>query len=222
MLVTRPTSGAERTAIVLRQFLFVVLVALHLPGCEATAPEPPIRPVRADVTRDAAPLHPIEVRNPPSLGELDTGLHDVAGSPVGVACVTCHDPGSQDALARLADVPVDFHAGIELAHGTLRCESCHDPVDRTGLRLADGQSVAFADVVQLCGQCHGLKLRDFSKGSHGGGRGYWDRTKGPWIRNSCVACHSAHAPAYPVVMPAPPPNDRFLSVQRSEESSHHE
>jgi cytochrome c553 len=95
-------------------------------------------------------------------------------------------------------------------------------VDRTGLRLADGQSVAFADVVQLCGQCHGLKLRDFSKGSHGGGRGYWDRTKGPWIRNSCVACHSAHETAYPVVMPAPPPNDRFLSVQRSEESSHHE
>jgi hypothetical protein len=220
MLMTGPTTGAERTTIVLRHFLLVVLVAFLLPGCEASEPEPP--PPPAVVARDAAPVHAIELRNPPSLGELDTGHHDVAGSPVGVACVTCHAPGSEDALAHLADVPSDFHAGIELDHGTLSCESCHDPEDRTGLRLADGQSVVFADVVQLCGQCHGPKLRDFWKGSHGGGRGYWDRTQGPWIRNSCVACHSAHAPAYPLVMPAPPPNDRFLSVRASEESSHHE
>ena len=106
----------------------------------------------------------------------------------------------------------------------LRCESCHAPEDRTRLRLATGETLAMGEVVQLCGQCHGPKYRDFVKGSHGGGRGYWDRTKGPWIRNSCVACHRAHAPAYPTVMPAAPPNDRFLPRPESnaQEGTHHE
>jgi len=167
-------------------------------------------------------LHPIEVRNPPSLGEVDTGLRDASGAAIGVACATCHDPNDKGALARKDDVPNDFHGGIELAHGSLGCASCHDAEDRTRLRLADGETLAMQDVLQLCGQCHGPKYRDFWKGSHGGGRGYWDRTKGPWIRNSCVACHSPHAPVYPTVMPAPPPNDRFLDVQTREEGPGHE
>jgi hypothetical protein len=135
-LVTRPTTGAERTAIVLRLSLLVVLASFLLPGCEASAPEAAIQPVRAVMTRDAATFHPIELRNPPSLGELDTGLHDVAGSPVGVSCVTCHAPGSEEALASQAGVPKDFHAGIELAHGSLLY-----PVSRTrtfrGSKLRD-------------------------------------------------------------------------------------
>jgi hypothetical protein len=170
---------------------------------------------RADA--ESQPLHPIEVRNPPSLGTIDTGLRDAAGASVGVSCATCHEPGDEGALARKNEVPSDFHAGIELAHGTLRCQSCHDAKDRTRLHLADGETLAMGEVMQLCGQCHGPQHRDFWKGSHGGGRGYWDRTKGPWIRNSCVACHRAHAPAYPTVMPAPPPNDRFLPVNSVEE-----
>ncbi len=171
------------------------------------------------------PLHPVEIRNPPSLGTVDTGLRDAEGASVGIACVTCHAPGDEGALARKNEVPDDFHAGIEIEHGKLRCESCHDPEDLTRLRLAHGESVAMGDVLELCGQCHGPKLRDFNKGSHGGGRGYWDRSKGPWIRNSCVACHRAHAPAYPLVMPAPPPNDRFMplpSKQTTEEGPNHE
>ena len=170
----------------------------------------------------AHPLHPMEIRNPPSLGTIDTGIRDAAGSSVGIACSTCHDPHDDGALVRTNDVPSDFHAGIELAHGSLRCGSCHDSADRTRLRLADGETLVMDEVIRLCGQCHGPKLRDFMKGVHGGGRGYWDRSKGPWIRNSCVACHRAHAPAYPTVMPAPPPNDRFLPVGDKEESPPHE
>jgi hypothetical protein len=178
----------------------------------------------AEPESSSPPLHPVEIRNPPSLGTIDTGLRDATGASVGVSCATCHDPDDEGALARKNEVPGDFHSGIALAHGTLRCESCHDSEDRTRLRLADGETLAMGDVVQLCGQCHGPKYRDFMKGSHGGGRGYWDRTKGPWIRNSCVACHRAHAPAYPMVMPAPPPNDRFLPirVESAEESPSHE
>ena len=167
----------------------------------------------------APALHPIEVRQPPSLGTIDTGLRDAEGASVGVSCATCHDPDHPDALALDNTVPDDFHAGIEIAHGDLGCDSCHEPADRTRLRLADGESLAMGEVVRLCGQCHGPQHRDFWKGSHGGGRGYWDRTRGPWIRNSCVACHRAHAPAYPTVVPAPPPNDRFLPVRDAEEES---
>jgi len=176
------------------------------PGDPAIAPQP----------------HPIELRNPPSLGTLDTGLRDASGAVVGVACATCHDPDDEGALARKGEVPEDFHAGIDLMHGDLRCQSCHDPADRTRLRLADGATLPFDDVVNLCGQCHGPQRTAFWKGAHGGGRGYWDRTRGPWIRNSCVACHRAHAPAYPKVMPAAPPNDRFLPIEGVVEAPDHE
>lgn len=174
-----------------------------------------------------APLYPIEVRNPPSLGTVDTGLRSADGASVGVACATCHDPHHPDALARKADVPEDFHGAIELQHGNLPCASCHEPEDRTRLRLADGSTLPMSDVLNLCGQCHGPQLRNFWKGSHGGGRGHWDRSRGSWIRNSCVACHAAHAPAYPLVMPAPPPNDRFLPTttsthETSKEGAEHE
>jgi hypothetical protein len=172
---------------------------------------------------ESASLHPVEVRNPPSLGPIDTGLRDASGESVGVACETCHDPRHPDALALAGDVPEDFHGGISLEHGALRCESCHAPQDRTRLRLADGETLPLRDALRLCGQCHGPKLRDFRKGSHGGGRGYWDRASGPWIRNNCVSCHQAHAPAYPLVMPAPPPNDRFLPLHDvAKESDTHE
>jgi hypothetical protein len=42
-------------------------------------------------------------------------------------------------------------------------------------------------------------------------KGYWDLQRGPRQRNGCIGCHAAHAPAYPQVLPAPPPRDRFLS-----------
>ena len=175
------------------------------------------------------PLYPIEVHNPPSLGTVDTGLRDVTGASVGVACATCHDPDHPDALARIGEVPHDFHGAIEIEHGTLNCRSCHDYEDRSKLKLADGETLPMRDVLQLCGQCHGPQLRNFWKGSHGGGRGYWDRTRGPWVRNSCVACHTPHSPALPQVMPAPPPNDRFLPKPHlpehagaQTESAHHE
>ena len=106
-------------------------------------------------------------------------------------------------------------------HGELSCESCHDASDRTRLRLADGKTLPFDEVLTLCGQCHGPQRTAFHHGAHGGTRGYWDRTKGPQIRNSCVSCHRAHTPAYPMVVPAPPPNDRFLTDPNSEEGAEH-
>jgi formate-dependent nitrite reductase cytochrome c552 subunit len=184
------------------------VLLLSFSGALTMAPAP----TRAEApTRDVGLPHPMIVENPPTLGTVDTGLRDASGAPIGVACATCHAPGSAVALAARKGVPEGFHGEIRVVHGNLQCASCHDPVNRSLLRLAHGEGVEMGDVMRLCGQCHGPHLRDFEKGSHGGARGYWDRTRGPSVRNSCVACHAAHAPVYPLVLPAPPPNDRFLS-----------
>ncbi len=167
-------------------------------------------PAVAAGSADEPELHPVVVRHPETLGVLDTELRDVRGAPVGMACATCHAAGARPPIAGRAGAPEDFHAGVRLAHGTLTCNSCHDPADRTRLRLADGTSLALAEVMQLCGQCHGPQVRDYERGSHGGMTGYWDLSRGPRVRNSCVACHGAHEPSYPKVVPAAPPRDRFL------------
>jgi nitrate reductase cytochrome c-type subunit len=62
----------------------------------------------------------------------------------------------------------------------------------------------------LCAQCHGPQARDFQHGAHGGMTGYWDLSKGPRRRNSCIDCHDPHAPKYPAVMPVFPPAESGL------------
>jgi hypothetical protein len=144
-----------------------------------------------------------------TLGVIDTQQTTAPGAPAGIACATCHADGVRPAIASRAGAAA-FHLGVELRHGGLRCDACHAPADRTRLRLADGEEIAFPDVMRLCGQCHGPQLRDYQHGAHGGMRGYWDLSRGPRERNSCIVCHGAHEPAYPKVIPAAPPRDRFL------------
>lgn len=167
---------------------------------------------------------PEQIVHPPTLGTVDTGELDIHGAPIGVACATCHSAaaGAQP-LAERPGAPEVFHASVVLKHGNLKCASCHDSENRTLLHLADGETLQMAEVMQLCQQCHGPQYRDFVHGSHGGARGYWDTTRGPRIRNSCVACHAVHDPEYPLVYPAPPPRDRFLNpAQHSTETQVHD
>ena len=74
----------------------------------------------------ALSLHPIIIENPPTLGRLTTGLRDAAGRRIGIDCTTCHgaSAGGGTAMAALPETPDDFHAGIELVHGNLVCDSC--------------------------------------------------------------------------------------------------
>lgn len=166
----------------------------------------------ADPTRElgeAVPAnarHSTTVNQPSTLGVVDTPVKDVHGTSVGVACVTCHGPDATTAWAALPGEA--FHTGVNLKHGSIACASCHDPVDRTKLRLADGTSLEFADAMSLCAQCHGPQFRDYSHGSHGGMTGYWDTRRGPRERNHCVDCHAPHTPQYAKVMPVFPPADR--------------
>ncbi len=133
-----------------------------------------------------------------------------AGDAVTAACSTCHATREPDRSNRRADDLQTFHQGLVLAHGHVSCLSCHNAANYDSLMLADGTPVAFTDVMQLCGQCHGPQTRDYHHGAHGGMTGYWDLSRGPRQRNNCVDCHDPHAPAFPKMIPTFKPRDRFL------------
>jgi hypothetical protein len=154
--------------------------------------------------------HPTTVEAPLTHGGVDTPIRDVHGTPIPVDCVTCHGPDPATAWTATPGEP--FHTGITLAHGTNTCNHCHDPDDRTQLRLADGARIPMADSIALCAQCHGPQKRDFDHGAHGGMNGWWDTRRGPRQRNHCVACHAPHTPAYEQMMPVFPPKDRYFEA----------
>lgn len=157
---------------------------------------------------EAGPLHEVTIVAPTTLGVADTSLTDVHGTPIGISCATCHGPTPERSWAASPGAP--FHRGIRLEHGSNRCDHCHDPVDRTKLRLADGELVEAGASIRLCAQCHGKQFTNYQHGAHGGMNGYWDLRRGPRTRNHCVVCHAPHAPAIPAVRPVLPPRDRYL------------
>jgi hypothetical protein len=155
-------------------------------------------------------MYPIQTLGSPEAVGVASGRTDGLGRPIVVACSSCHAARSPDVTKRDGAELVVFHQGLTMRHGGLSCLSCHGGDEYDALRLADGTAVPFPEVMTLCRQCHGPQARDYAHGTHGGMAGYWDRTKGPRMRNNCVVCHDAHAPAYPSVHPAPGPADRFL------------
>ena len=157
------------------------------------------------------PKYETVIRQPP----VPSGVQGTTptGAPVALQCRSCHDVLSPDReSAKYIDLK-EFHQGLKVVHGRLSCVSCHNPDDGyESLRLADGQSVPFAESMTLCGQCHGPQLRDYNHGVHGGMVGYWDLSRGPRERNHCLHCHDAHSPRYPHFDPVAPPLDRFAPV----------
>lgn len=151
----------------------------------------------------------VEIRrpNPPPAVAVATNETGVITS---VQCGTCHatrPPNFQTALSTDLDV---FHQGLNMAHGSLSCLSCHDFGNYDRFRLAGGASVDQESVMKLCAQCHGPQMRDYNHGAHGGMSGHWDLSKGGRVRNSCLACHDPHSPKFQGAAPALPPLDRFL------------
>lgn len=115
-------------------------------------------------------------------------------------CQECH----ADEKPKLRRRALDEHPGVVLEHGEHRgwCFDCHNPEDRDHLRLSDGTLVPFERSYVLCGQCHGLKLRDWRAGVHGKRTGSWN---GPKQYRLCVHCHDPHAPRFRPIAPEPPP-----------------
>lgn len=158
----------------------------------------------------AAPTNfPVVIRQP-SAPRVFTGLTNYAGQPVTASCASCHATTKSNPQLRDAADLQQFHQGLKYNHGALSCVSCHNDKNYNTLKLADGTSVEFPNVMQLCAQCHGPQARDYRNGSHGGMNGHWDLSKGPRTRNNCTDCHDPHAPQYPVVMPVFQPRDRGI------------
>jgi hypothetical protein len=197
------------------QVMKVLIISFMLSGCGEHTFTDQSRAFGPEVDTNA-PLKPVKTHIPTTLGVADTLIKDANGKSVGVACDTCHGPNPDQAWVSLATNHEKAHSGIELNHGTLSCNFCHDSKDRTKLHLADGEKLDMTDAMTLCAQCHGVQFRDYKKGSHGGMSGYWDRRRGPQDRNHCVDCHAPHSPAYESVMPVHPPRDRHLDSDTHE------
>ena len=168
----------------------------------------------------AAPLHPVTIQRPAGPPRVNTGTTNFHGQAVTVACGTCHATTQPNARTHTSAELDQFHQGLKYAHGELNCLSCHNATNYDTLRLADGRSVEFADVMTLCGQCHGSQLRDYQHGAHGGMTGYWDLSRGPRTRNNCVNCHDPHSPKYPLARPVFPPRDRISVPVKAAAANH--
>jgi formate-dependent nitrite reductase cytochrome c552 subunit len=112
-------------------------------------------------------------------------------------CSRCHAPGAANPTER---VLTEFHTQKVLNHGTQGgwCYRCHGKDDIDKLHLSDGTLVGFDQSYELCGSCHGDKLRDWKAGLHGLTTGYW---LGDRQRRSCPACHDPHQPRFPQMTP---------------------
>jgi hypothetical protein len=169
----------------------------------------PIAPPPEPTTAADVRWYEVAVRKPDGPPVVKTGLTDSDGHPVTIGCATCHTNREPNPQARLGADLQAFHQGLKGAHGNLACVSCHNPGEGYGsLRLADGRSLPYPEVMQLCAQCHGPQYRDYQHGAHGGMAGHWDLSKGGRVRNTCIDCHDPHSPKYPTVRPAAGPRDR--------------
>lgn len=166
-------------------------------------------------------LYPTEIHKPDGPPMVVTNLYSLVGQPVMASCSACHTTRVPNRDNRSGADLNEFHQELVFQHGNLACLSCHNPGDYDSLRLADGTKVEYADVMNLCAQCHGTQYRDYQHGAHGGMNGHWNLEKGGRYRNNCIDCHDPHAPAYQGVLPAPHSNDRFLTPRKpSHEESH--
>lgn len=137
--------------------------------------------------------------------EEEEGLYPVPLPPFSkdvFPCTRCHDTPDDFNMTK-RNLTTD-HLDIKLVHGPREqwCYGCHNPTDRDKLRLAGGRLIEFGQSYELCGQCHGTKLRDWRLGIHGRRTGCWN---GKQTYRLCVHCHNPHAPKFKPVKPKPAP-----------------
>src|ERR1019366_6899015 len=131
-------------------------------------------------------------------------------------CSRCHAGRAPNPKERRL---TEFHTQKVLDHGTQSgwCYRCHakDAIDQ--LHLADGTLVGFDEGYELCGSCHGDKLREWRAGIHGLTTGFW---LGNRTRRSCPACHDPHSPRFPLMTPEhSPAHPRTVPAQAASPST---
>jgi hypothetical protein len=145
---------------------------------------------------------------PARLTAIESQRTDALGKPLRVPCRDCHSLPIAEERKHDASLLEAFHRGLVVNHGDLGCGACHAAERPDALALAGGETIPMQDAMRLCAQCHGTQYRDYRRSAHGGASGYWDRSRGPRLRNHCVDCHDPHAPSYVGALPAFPPRDR--------------
>jgi len=188
------------------------------PGLREFAEAPPA----GDGARDTPTIHPVRINRPEGPPTIEVAGVGMFGEGASIACSTCHSVREPNPTNRTPADLDEFHQGMAYAHGDLACFACHNPDDYDALRLADGSTVPYREVMTLCAQCHGPQARDYQHGAHGGMSGYWDLSRGPRVRNNCVDCHDPHVPAFPSMVPTFKPIDRFLTSEGSKVEEIHE
>src|SRR5688500_14983180 len=77
-----------------------------------------------DPTRERGPpvegevIHGVVTETPHTLGVVDSPLRDVNGTPIGVACETCHGPSQPESWAATPGEP--FHTGVGVTEEGVR------------------------------------------------------------------------------------------------------
>ncbi len=130
----------------------------------------------------------------------------------------CHGDMKTDPTPR----KLEEHEDILLNHAEQLswCLDCHDADDRNKLHLQSGEKIDFEHSYRLCGQCHGVKFRNWRVGIHGKRTGYWN---GPKQYLLCVHCHNPHSPRFKQLRPLPPPLvPRPEKAYKHNSTSHHE
>jgi hypothetical protein len=103
------------------------------------------------------------------------------------------------------DRPFNEHKSVQLDHGNNRfCLNCHHPTNRNAFVDYDGSEIPQADVVKLCGKCHGTIYRDWQAGVHGRENGFWKASMGDKTRLRCIQCHDPHSPKFKSMKPLAP------------------
>lgn len=100
------------------------------------------------------------------------------------------------------------------------CYGCHSQQDRNKLILKGDEEIAYADTPLLCASCHGTTFRDWERGMHGRTNGFWDKERGPQVRQTCTQCHDPHSPAFAPLAPLPGPNTRLMGEPVDQDAHH--
>lgn len=161
--------------------------------------------------------YPVIVRQPAAPPRIELAGQDPQGRVGSVACSTCHTVRPDNLENKTSATLDEFHQGMTFSHGTIACYACHNPQESDSLRLADGSSLPFTNVLTLCSQCHSKQAESFAHGAHGGMNGHWDLSRGPQTKNNCVDCHDPHQPKYPKMIVGFKPKDRFNEPPKTEQ-----
>lgn len=132
-------------------------------------------------------------------------------------CTTCHAGMTPNRTRRTLE---GMHTDIDLKHDEKHrwCLDCHDATNRDFLHLANGERVPFSESYNLCGQCHGEKLRDWRAGVHGRRTGNWNGAKSYLL---CAHCHNPHQPRFRALQPRPAPTPPSAHATSSKTAGSH-